>query len=205
MRKLADTFFFFQAHLMKIGLFFGSFNPIHVGHLIIANTMAHHADLEQVWFVVSPQNPFKKSKSLLHEFDRYDMVRMAIDDNPRFRATDIEFHLPRPSYTIDTLTHIQEKHPQHIFRLIIGGDNLEQFKNWKNYDKILEYYGLYVYPRPGAIKSDIELHANVQSVSAPLMDISATFVRDCIRTGKSIKYLVPDSVGEHISRKKFYL
>ncbi len=190
---------------MKIGLFFGSFNPIHTGHLIIANTMAYHADLEQVWFVVSPQNPFKKSKSLLHEFDRYDMVQMAIDDNPRFRATDIEFHLPRPSYTIDTLTHIQEKYPQHTFRLIIGGDNLEQFKNWKNHDRILEYYGLYVYPRPGAVKSDVELHAHVQSVSAPLMDISATFVRDCIRTGKSIRYLVPEPVGEHISRKKFYL
>lgn len=190
---------------MKIGLFFGSFNPIHVGHLIIANVMAYHADLEQVWFVVSPQNPFKKSKSLLHEFDRYDMVQMAIDDNPRFRATDIEFKLPRPSYTIDTLTHIQDKYPQLTFRLIIGGDNLEQFKKWKNFDKILEYYGLYVYPRPGAELNELAQHPNVQVISAPLMDISATFVRTCIQEGKSIKYLVPDRVEELILRKKFYV
>jgi nicotinate-nucleotide adenylyltransferase len=190
---------------MNIGLFFGSFNPIHVGHLIIANVMAYHADLEQVWFVVSPQNPFKKSKSLLHEFDRYDMVQMAIDDNPRFRATDIEFKLPRPSYTIDTLTHIQDKYPQHTFRLIIGGDNLEQFKKWKNFDKILEYYGLYVYPRPGAELNELTQHPNVQVISAPLMDISATFVRTCIQEGKSIKYLVPERVEELILRKKFYL
>ncbi|MDJ1468528.1 nicotinate (nicotinamide) nucleotide adenylyltransferase [Cytophagaceae bacterium DM2B3-1] len=190
---------------MKVGLFFGSFNPIHVGHLIIANAMAYHADLEQVWFVVSPQNPFKKSKSLLHEFDRYDMVQMAIDDNPRFRVTDIEFKLPRPSYTIDTLTYIQEKYPQHAFRLIIGGDNLEQFKNWKNYDKILEYYGLYVYPRPGSEVNELVQHPNVQVVNAPLMDISATFIRECIRDNKSIKYLVPDRIEEYIVRKKFYL
>jgi len=190
---------------MKIGLFFGSFNPIHIGHLIIANTMAHHADLEQVWFVVSPQNPFKKSKSLLHEFDRYDMVQMAIDDNPQFRVTDIEFKLPRPSYTIDTLTHLQEKYPQHTFRLIIGGDNLEQFKKWKNHDKILEYYGLYVYPRPGAEFNELLQHPNTQLVTAPLMDISATFVRDCIRDGKSIRYLVTERVEEYILRKKFYI
>ncbi len=190
---------------MKIGLFFGSFNPVHTGHLIIANTMACHADLEQVWFVVSPQNPFKKTKSLLHEFDRLDMVRMAIDDNPSFRVTDIEFNLPRPSYTIDTLTYLQEKNAKHSFRLIIGGDNLEQFKNWKNYDKILEYYGLYVYPRPGAPLHELSSHPHVQVVEAPLMDISATYIRECIKQGKSIKYLVPERVEEYILRKKFYI
>ncbi len=190
---------------MKIGLFFGSFNPIHVGHLILANTMAWNTDLEQVWLVVSPQNPFKKTKSLLHEFDRFDMVRTAIDDNPKLRAIDDEFRLPRPSYTVDTLTYLQEKHLQHTFRLIIGEDNLAQFPNWKNYEQILEYYGLYVYPRPDAQKSSLAQHPNVKFVDAPLLDISATFIRNCIREGKSIKYLVPDRVEEMIGRKKFYL
>jgi nicotinate-nucleotide adenylyltransferase len=147
---------------MRIGLFFGSFNPIHIGHLIIANIMAENSDLQAVWFVVSPQNPFKKSKTLLHEFDRLDMVEMAITDNPKLKAIDIEFHLPRPSYTIDTLTVIQEKYPQHIFSLIIGEDNLGQFSKWKNYQQILEYFGLYVYPRPGAIKSELLKHPNVK-------------------------------------------
>ncbi len=190
---------------MKIGLFFGSFNPIHVGHLIIANAMACNTDLEQVWLVVSPQNPFKKNKSLLHEFDRLDMVRMAIDDNPRLRVIDDEFRLPRPSYTIDTLTYLQEKYPQHLFRLIIGEDNLMQFPNWKNYERILEYYGLYVYPRPDAEKSPLATHENVRFIDAPLLDVSATFIRNGIREGKSIKYLVPERVEEMILRKKFYL
>ena len=138
---------------MNIGLFFGSFNPIHIGHLIVANTMATTTDLDQVWFVVSPQNPFKKTKSLLHEFDRLDMVERAIADNSRLKATNIEFSMPRPSYTIDTLTRLSEKYPQHTFRLIVGEDNLEQFANWKNHDKILEYYGLYVYLRPRSVES----------------------------------------------------
>ncbi|RRA98847.1 nicotinate (nicotinamide) nucleotide adenylyltransferase [Larkinella rosea] len=190
---------------MKIGLFFGSFNPVHVGHLIIANTMATTTDLEQVWFVVSPQNPFKKNKSLLHEFDRIDLVERAIADNSKLKATDIEFSMPRPSYTIDTLTRLQEKYPQHQFRLIIGGDNLAQFPNWKNYEKILEYFGLYVYPRPKSEPSPLEQHPNVRFVEAPLLDISATFIRDCLKNNRSIRYLVPDVVGEIIERKKFYL
>jgi nicotinate-nucleotide adenylyltransferase len=190
---------------MRIGLFFGSFNPIHIGHLIIANIMAENSDLQAVWFVVSPQNPFKKSKTLLHEFDRLDMVEMAITDNPKLKAIDIEFHLPRPSYTIDTLTVIQEKYPQHIFSLIIGEDNLGQFSKWKNYQQILEYFGLYVYPRPGAIKSELLKHPNVKVIEAPLLDISATFIRDRIRENKSVKYLVPDQVEQYILRKKFYI
>ncbi|MCU0446535.1 MAG: nicotinate (nicotinamide) nucleotide adenylyltransferase [Microscillaceae bacterium] len=189
---------------MKIGLFFGSFNPIHIGHLIIANTMAEHTDLARVWFVVSPQNPFKKQKTLLHEFDRLDMVEKAITDNFKFKASDIEFHLPKPSYTIDTLTVIQEKYPQDEFALIMGSDNLTQFKNWKNYDKILEYFSLYVYPRPNTAPSDLDQHPKVQWVQAPLMDISATFIRQCIQQQKSIKYLVPEAVEEYILRKKFY-
>lgn len=195
---------------MHIGLFFGSFNPIHVGHLIIANTMATMTDLEQVWFVVSPQNPFKKTKSLLHEFDRFDMVERAIADNSRLKATNIEFSMPKPSYTIDTLTRLSEKYPQHTFRLIMGEDNLTQFANWKNHEKILEYYGLIVYPRPHrkaelVIESPFKTHSNVRLVEAPLLDISATFIRDCIRANRSIRYMVPDVVEEMIERKKFYV
>ncbi len=190
---------------MKIGLFFGSFNPIHIGHLIIANTMATTTDLEQVWFVVSPQNPFKKSKNLLHEFDRLDMVERAIADNSRLKANNIEFSMPKPSYTIDTLARLQEKYPQHTFVLIMGEDNLEQFANWKNYDKILEYFGLYVYPRPGAVYSAHKEHTNVRLIEAPLLAISATFIRESVRQNRSIRYMVPEPVEEMIVRKKFYL
>lgn len=189
---------------MKIGLFFGSFNPIHVGHLIIANTMATSTDLEQVWFVVSPQNPFKKNKSLLHEFDRFDMVEMAIAENPLLKATDAEFHMPKPSFTIDTLVRLQEKFPQHQFKLIMGEDNLSQFSKWKNYEKILEYVGLYVYPRPNSAVHDFGANPAVKFIPAPLLDISATFIRENIRNNRSIRYLVPDAVEEMILRKKFY-
>ena len=190
---------------MKIGLFFGSFNPVHVGHLVIANVMVETTDMDQVWFVVSPQNPFKQRKSLLHEFDRYDMVSAAIFDNFSLRATDIEFNMPRPSYTIDTLVYVSEKYPDHTFHLIIGEDNLHSFPKWKNHEKILEHYGLYVYPRPQSKPSVLKEHENVRMVDAPMMDISATFIRNCIQRGQSIKYLVPDSVEELIRGKKFYL
>ncbi len=189
---------------MKIGLFFGSFNPIHTGHLIIANIMVETTDLEQVWFIVSPQNPFKKNNSLLHEFDRLDMVNAAIHDNYNLRSSDIEFNMPRPSYTIDTLTYLSEKHPGKEFRLIIGQDNLKNFPKWKNATLILEQYPLYVYPRPHAQPSDLILHPNVRQVEAPLIDISATFIRKCLEKGQSIKYLVHDSVEEMIRTKKFY-
>ncbi|WP_019988399.1 nicotinate (nicotinamide) nucleotide adenylyltransferase [Rudanella lutea] len=190
---------------MKIGLFFGSFNPIHVGHLIIANTMATATDLEQVWFVVSPQNPFKKTKSLLHEFDRLDMVERAIADNSRLKATDVEFSMPRPSYTIDTLRKLQEKYPQHGFTLIMGEDNLEQFANWKSYETILNEFALYVYPRPRAVASPFREHPSVRLVEAPLLDISATFIRDSVRANRSIRYMVPEVVEEMIERKKYYI
>ena len=190
---------------MRIGLFFGSFNPIHIGHLIIANTVATSTEMEQVWFVVSPQNPFKKTKSLLHEFDRLDMVERAIADNSRLKATNIEFSMPKPSYTIDTLTRLSEKYPQHTFRLIMGEDNLAQFANWKNHEKILEYYGLTVYPRPRLTESHFNTHPNIRLVEAPLLDISATYIRDCIRTNRPIRYMVPDVVEEMIERKKFYV
>jgi nicotinate-nucleotide adenylyltransferase len=189
---------------MNIGLLFGSFNPIHIGHLIIANVMAENTDLKKVWFVVSPQNPFKPSKGLLHEFDRFDMVKAAIADNYKLEATDIEFQLPRPSYTIDTLTHLSERNPGKSFRVIIGEDNLVNFEKWKNYQQILDLYGLYVYPRPGVTNSELKRHPNVKMVDAPLLDISATYIRSCIKDNKSIRYLVPEAVETMIRSKQFY-
>lgn len=190
---------------MKIGLFFGSFNPIHIGHLIIANCMANNTDIDQVWFVVSPQNPFKKNKSLLHEFDRLAMVEKATSDNFKFKVSDIEFGLPKPSYTIDTLTVLADKFPQNEFVLIMGEDNLVQFENWKNASKILEYYKLYVYPRPNTPEHNFKEHSSVKFVEAPLLDISATFIRNAIKEGKSIRYMVTDEVASYIEWKKFYL
>jgi len=189
---------------MKIGLFFGSFNPIHIGHLVIANTMVESTDLKQVWFVVSPQNPFKKSATLLHEFDRIDMVRMAIDDNSNLQASDIEFNMPKPSYTIDTLAYLTDKFPQHEFSLIIGEDNLESFPRWKNYEQILQHHRLLVYPRPGIAESQLKNHASVKLVEAPMFDISATFIREAVKNNRSIKYLVPQQVETFIKTKKFY-
>ena len=190
---------------MKIGLFFGSFNPIHIGHLIIANTMATSTDLQQVWFIVSPQNPFKKNNSLLHEFDRYTMVERAIADNHKLKVTDIEFNLPKPSYTIDTLTVLADKFPEHEFVLIMGEDNLVQFENWKNYEKILEFYNIYVYPRPNTAPHSFKNHDKVKFVEAPLLDISATYIRKRLQEQKDIKYLVTDPVEAYISIKKFYI
>jgi nicotinate-nucleotide adenylyltransferase len=188
----------------KIGLFFGSFNPIHLGHLIIANVMAENADLSKVWLVVSPQNPLKPSKGLLHEFDRYDMVKAAIADNYKLEASDIEFNLPKPSYTIHTLAHLTEKHPTKEFKVILGEDNLENFTKWKNHEQILDQFGLYVYPRPHVIDTELSRHANVKMVDAPLLDISATYIRNCIKNNKSIRYLVPESVENMIRSKNFY-
>lgn len=192
---------------MKIALFFGSFNPIHIGHMILAQAVAENTETDKVWFVVSPQNPFKKKTSLLHEFDRMDMVQTAIQDNANFGATDIEFRMPKPSYTIDTLARLQDKYPQHQFRLIVGGDNLTHFHKWKNHDKILDFFGLYVYPRPNMDKdSEILQHPNVELIDTPfLLDISATFIRKSIQNHRSIKYLVPDEVEALIKMKKYYL
>ncbi|MBA4053106.1 MAG: nicotinic acid mononucleotide adenylyltransferase [Marivirga sp.] len=189
----------------KIGLFFGSFNPIHIGHLIVANLMVESTDLKKVWFVVSPHNPLKPSKGLLHEFDRYDMVRAAVHDNYKLEVSDVEFHLPKPSYTINTLAHLHEKHPEKEFRIIIGEDNLQNFTKWKNYKQILDHYGLYVYPRPGTQLSELKTHPSVTLVNAPMLDISATFIRSCIRNKQSVRYLVPDAVEEMIRAKGYYL
>lgn len=194
---------------MKTGLFFGSFNPVHIGHLIIAQTMAETTDLKEVWFIVSPQNPLKKSGNLLHEFDRYDMVEAAIADNYHFKVSDVEFHMPKPSYTVDTFAYLTEKHPDHDFKLIIGEDNLTSFSKWKNHQELLERFGLYVYPRPmdpagrEGVREFTE-HPNTVVVDAPLLNISATFIRDLIHEDKSIKYLVPEAVEEMIRLRKLY-
>jgi len=190
---------------MKVGLYFGSFNPIHIGHLIIANTIVEATDLTEVWFVVSPQNPFKPRKSLLHEFDRLDMVRLAIGDNYHLRASDIEFGLPKPSYTVDTLAHLYDKYPQHQFSLIMGEDNLLYFHKWKNADRILEHHDLIVYPRPGIGEvGEMKSHPRVKYVEAPLLDISATYIRDQVKAGRSVQYLLPDAIVERIRGSKFY-
>ena len=190
---------------MEVGLLFGSFNPIHVGHLIIAQTMLNSAGLKEVWFVVSPHNPLKKSKSLIHEFDRFDLVERAIEENNRFRASDVEFHLPKPNYTATTLAYLLEKHPEHHFRPIIGEDNLRNFPRWKNHETILEDFGLLVYPRPGVTNSPLKGHPNVQYVEAPLLNISATYIRRLIKEAKPIRYLVPDRVVQLIEQRKLFI
>lgn len=187
---------------MKIGLYFGSFNPIHLGHLIIAQTLYQRGGLDQVWFVVSPQNPFKKQESLAHEHDRLRMVELAIDDNFQFRACDVEFRMPRPSYTIDTLTYLSDKCPQHQFSLFLGSDNLSHFHKWKNYQAILGNYPVLVYPRPGEVKT-LD-HPGVRYLDAPLLDISATFIRQSIQEGLSVRYLLPERVEQYILDKKLY-
>ncbi|MEP4533529.1 MAG: nicotinate (nicotinamide) nucleotide adenylyltransferase [Cyclobacteriaceae bacterium] len=190
---------------MKIGLFFGSFNPIHVGHLIIANVVHECTDVDEVWFVVSPQNPLKKNKNLLHEFDRLDLVQAAIADDYHFRVSDVEFNMPKPSYTIDTLTVLTEKHPNHDFSLIIGSDNLGSLPRWKNHDQILKNFRLIVYPRPNSEVSELINHPKVEMVEAPEMEISATLIRKMIREGKSIRYLVPDTAISRIEAKKLFV
>jgi len=187
---------------MKIGLYFGSFNPIHIGHLIIADFVSNYTDVEQVWFVVSPQNPLKKSNSLLNEYDRLCLVQLAVGDNPMFKVSDIEFQLPRPSYTIDTLTYLEEKFPRHEFALIIGSDSLQNIGKWKNSEMLLNNYFFYVYQRPGFEVSNVI--SKVTLLKAPLLEISSTEIRSAVRAGKSIRYVVPDKVLEEIKRNNYY-
>lgn len=189
---------------MKVGLFFGSFNPIHVGHLIIANVIFESTDCKEIWFIVSPQNPLKSSKSLAHEQDRYDLVKAAIDDQYQFRVSDVEFRMPKPSYTIDTLTYLSEKYPENDFVLIVGSDNLKSFPRWKNHEKILEHFGLLVYPRPGATESPLLDHESVHLIDAPVLNISATFIRRLIKEGKSVNYLLPIPVIDIIDNRHLY-
>jgi nicotinate-nucleotide adenylyltransferase len=187
------------------GLFFGSFNPVHIGHMIIANYMATQTDLQEIWMVVSPQNPFKSKHSLANNYDRLHMVQAAIGENEKIRASNIEFDLPQPSYTIDTLTYLKEKYPNRQFALIMGGDNLAGLKKWKNYEILLRDYHIYVYQRPGYELGDLQDHDSVTVLeTVPLMHISASYIRKCISESISVEYLVPDRVLKSLEDSGLY-
>ena len=189
---------------MKVGLFFGSFNPIHIGHLIIANHILEYAQIDHIWFVVSPQSPFKTRTSLLGEFDRLHLVESAIVNDSRMRSCNIEFTLSKPSYTIDTLVCLREKYPTYNFSLIMGSDNLESFHKWKNYESILKQYEILVYNRAKEIKTSLANHNSVHIYDAPILKISSSYIRECIKNNKSIKYLVPEEVINQIEASSYY-
>jgi nicotinate-nucleotide adenylyltransferase len=189
---------------MKIGLYFGSFNPVHQGHMILANYILAHADLDELWFIVSPHNPLKDKKSLLHEHDRLKMVEIAIGSVNFFKVSDIEFNLPQPSYTIDTLIRLSERHPSHEFAIICGTDALESFHKWKNFEQILDHYTLLVYPRKDASGGSLVHHPHVQLVQAPQIELSSSFIRNAIKNGLDIRFMLPTGVFEYILQKKFY-
>jgi len=188
----------------KTGLFFGSFNPIHIGHLIIAEYMLEFTDLDQIWFIVSPHNPFKERKTLLADHHRLILVKIAIEDNPRMKASDIEFKMPKPSYTIDTLTYLKEKYPNKDFVLIAGTDIFPSFHKWKNYKEILSNYKIYVYSRPDYDIGFYTNHPKVKIFNAPLMEISSSFIRNAIKNGKNINYMLPEKVSKYICEMHFY-
>jgi nicotinate-nucleotide adenylyltransferase len=188
---------------MNIGLYFGSFNPIHIGHLIIANHVLNETSINKIWFIVSPQNPFKESKTLLNEFDRLHLVRLATQDDNRIKCSDIEFNLPKPSYTSNTLAFLSEKYPEHQFSIIMGSDSYQNLGKWKNYEAIINNYPVYVYKREGyEIKKTFDKEA--VTLNAPIIQISASQIREHIKSAKSIRYLVPEIVREEIESRKFY-
>lgn len=189
---------------MKIGLYFGSFNPIHNGHLVIAGYMAEFTDLDQVWLVVSPHNPLKPAGSLLQDYHRFTLVTLGIGDYRKIKPSKIEFSLPKPSYTINTLNHLTEQYPKDQFVLIMGSDNLETFKKWKNWEQILAYHEIYVYPRPKGNGGELKNHAKIKFIEAPLMEISSTFIRASIKAKKDVRFLLPESVFNYIEEMHFY-
>ncbi len=191
---------------MKIGLYFGTFNPIHVGHLIIANHLAEHSDLEQIWMVVTPHNPLKQKNTLLDDYQRLHLVRLATEDYPKIKPSDIEFKLPQPNYTVNTLAHLMEKYPQHEFSLIMGEDNLKSFHKWKNYDYILQHHNIYIYPRISEEAENLEFknHPRIHIIDAPIVEISSTFIRENIKNKKNIRPLLPHNVWEYVDHNNFY-
>jgi nicotinate-nucleotide adenylyltransferase len=188
---------------MKIALFFGSFNPIHIGHLIIANYIAETQNVDKVWLVVSPHNPLKEKSSLLNEYDRLYLVNLAIDGNQKLEASNIEFFLPKPSYTIDTLTYLKEKFPQHEFSLIMGGDNLASISKWKNYELILKNHLIYLYNRPGHTVTENKM-SHIKVLNVPHLEISSSFIRESIANGISMKYFLPDAVEKYITEMNIF-
>lgn len=189
---------------MKTGLYFGSFNPIHIGHLAIASFMIEFTDLKQLWFVVSPHNPLKEKRSLLKDYHRLEMVRLAVEEDDRFRASDIEFKLPTPSYTIDTLAYLEEKNPGREFQLIMGSDGLRTFHKWKHAELIVKKYHRLIYPRPGQIMDASSELPNATLVKAPLMEISSSFIRNAIKEGKDVRHLVPAKAYQYMLEMHFY-
>ena len=191
---------------MKVGLYFGTFNPIHVGHLIIANHLAENSDLEQIWLVVTPQSPFKKKQSLLDNYQRLEMVYRATKDYTNLYPSDIEFNLPQPNYTINTLVHLEEKYPEKTFSLIMGEDNLKSFHKWKNYQLILDNHDIYVYPRisEGQIETQFDSHEKIHHVNAPIIQLSSTFIRKAIKSGQNIRPMLPEHVWEYVDEINFY-
>ena len=196
--------------MAKVGLYFGSFNPVHIGHLAIAGYMTEFASLDQVWFVISPHNPLKKKETLLDDHQRFHMTWLAIGENVKLKASDLEFKLPVPSYTIDTLTYLKEKYPKNEFCLVMGEDNLYTLHKWKNINDLIRNYPIYVYPRPDSVKptssilNQILSSAEIHHVKAPLMDISGTFIRDGIKNGKDMSYFLPPPVWKYIKEMHFY-
>ena len=189
---------------MKVGLFFGTFNPIHIGHMVIATYMADFTDLEQVWLVVSPQNPLKQNALLLKDYHRLALVRIASENHSKLKVSNIEFSLPKPSYTIDTLTHLSSKNPDDSFVLILGSDNLESFHQWKDHERILDKYSLYVYPRNGFSGGNLATHPKVKMTDAPIMEISSTFIRNGIRDKKDVSSMLPGAVWKYVEEMHFY-
>jgi len=189
---------------MRVGLFFGSFNPIHIGHLLIANYMVEFTNIDQCWFVVSPHNPLKNKKSLLASHHRYDMAAMAIEGDDRFQVSDIEFRMPKPSYTIDTLTYLKERYPKYSFVLIMGEDNLDSIEKWKNYELLLNENYIYYYPRNKETKFTQKKYNNVKMVSAPLVEISSSFIRKAISENRDVRYFLPSAVYDYIKKMHFY-
>lgn len=191
---------------MKIGLYFGTFNPIHVGHLVIANHMAEFSDLDQIWMVVTPLNPFKKKASLLDDHQRLEMVYLATKDYSKIKPSDIEFKLPQPNYTINTLTYLQEKYQEHNFSIVMGEDNLKTFHKWKNFNIILENHHVFVYPRisDGVIDNQFKEHKKIHFIDSPIMEISSTFIRNSIIQGKNIRPLLPEHVWQYLDEMNFY-
>jgi len=190
---------------LKVGLYFGSYNPIHIGHLAIANYMVEFTGIDQLWFVVSPQNPFKKKANLLDDYQRLEMAHRAVDSDDRLRASNIEFNLLKPSYTVDTLAYLKDKHPNYQFVVLMGSDNLENFHKWKNFETIVENYGIIVYPRPGFDKTKIRVHKNITiAENAPLMEISSSFIRKAIQNGKDVRHFLPQKTWEYLEEMNFY-